>query len=101
MSGLCGRLLPITDLTEYVRSTAYNGHCPDVVRSSNHRQINSKFLVGESMPKINLDEEVTVPEIEEAISHLRKTATNTHNLKIAAWCEQEIDAMLDLILAKK
>ena len=59
-----------------------------------------KFIAGESMPKIILNVDVAVVEIEEAISHLRRTQTNTHNLSIAKWCEQEIDMMLDEILAR-
>jgi hypothetical protein len=50
--------------------------------------------VGMFMPKINLDL-VEVEELDEAISHLRATQINTHDLRIAKWCSEEIDRMLD------
>jgi hypothetical protein len=46
------------------------------------------------MPRINLDL-VDPEELDEAIKHLRATQMNTHDLRIALWCAQEIDRMLD------
>jgi hypothetical protein len=46
------------------------------------------------MPQINI-QEADVEDIDEAITHLRHTQLNSHDLRIIDWCAEEINRMLD------
>lgn len=44
---------------------------------------------------MKLEDGASKEDIEEAMSHLRATQKNTHDLRIAQWCSEEIDRLLD------
>lgn len=50
---------------------------------------------------MQLEDDESKEDIEEAMSHLRLTQKNTHDLRIAKWCSEEIDRLLDAKLELK
>jgi hypothetical protein len=50
---------------------------------------------------MKLEDGASKEDIEEAMSHLRATQKNTHDLRIAKWCSEEIDRLLDAKLELK
>jgi len=51
--------------------------------------------MGDTMAKIVVDALTNEDDIDEAITHLRNTMKNSHDVHFAKWCEEEIDRMLD------
>jgi hypothetical protein len=49
---------------------------------------------------MQLEDDIDKEELDEAMSHLRATQKNTHDLRIAKWCLEEIDRLLDAKLEK-
>ena len=50
---------------------------------------------------MKLEDGASKEDIEEAMSHLRATQKNTHDLRIAQWCSEEIDRLVDAKLEMK
>ena len=46
------------------------------------------------MPQINI-QEADIEDLDEAIRHLRHTQLNSHDWRMALWCADEINRMLD------
>ena len=57
-------------------------------------QTPSKISGGEPMPQINI-QEADIEDLDEAIRHLRHTQLNSHDWRMALWCPDEINRMLD------
>jgi len=86
------------DLTNHVRVSCYAYR---VGISCQDTQTSITIHITEYSATMKLEDGASKEDIEEAMSHLRATQKNTHNLRIAQWCSEEIDRLLDAKLEMK
>ena len=86
------------DLTNHVRAKWY-AYRVGVVCRNNKTCITIELTQYSATMK--LEDDASKEDIEEAMSHLRATQKNTHDLRIAKWCSEEIDRLLDAKLELK
>ena len=85
------------DLTNHVRVSCY-AYRVGVVCLNNKTSITVRFT--QYSHSMQLEDDIDKEELDEAMSHLRATQKNTHDLRIAKWCLEEIDRLLDAKLEK-
>ena len=91
------RMHEISELTNHVRVSCY-AYRVGVVCRNNKTFITVRFT--QYSQSMQLENDIGKEELDEAMSHLRATQKNTHDMRIAQWCMEEIDRLLDAKLEK-
>ena len=85
----------ISDLTNHVQLICYAYRVGISCRDT------KTIPITQYSASMKLEDDASKEDIEEAMSHLRATQKNTHDLRIAQWCSEEIDRLLDAKLEMK
>ena len=88
----------ISDLTNHVRAKWY---AIRVGVSCRNNKTSLTVKLTQYSASMKLEDGASKEDIEEAMSHLRATQKNTHDLRIAQWCSEEIDRLVDAKLEMK